>query len=74
MFQAASCTLDASAKIYAYRVDCVHIDTIKMAGGLGRTSNETEDKDENALADGDQEGQNKTKKKAKVGTDLITLM
>lgn len=30
----ASCTLDASTKIYAYRVDCVHTDALKMAGGL----------------------------------------
>jgi condensin complex subunit 2 len=30
----ASCTLDASTKIYAYRVDCVHTDVLKMAGGL----------------------------------------
>ncbi|CAL4101618.1 unnamed protein product, partial [Meganyctiphanes norvegica] len=36
-FQLASCTLDASTKIYAYRVDSIHTDTLKMAGGLGRT-------------------------------------
>lgn len=36
-FQAAGSTLDASAKIYAYRVDCVHQETYKIAGGLGRT-------------------------------------
>ncbi|XP_076359105.1 non-SMC condensin I complex subunit H [Tachypleus tridentatus] len=34
-FQVASCTLDASTKIYAYRVDCVHAEAFKMAGGLG---------------------------------------
>ena len=39
-FQMASCTLDASTKIYAYRVDCVHTDTMRMAGGLGRTQQE----------------------------------
>jgi condensin complex subunit 2 len=33
-WQVASCTLDASTKIYAYRVDCVHTDVLKMAGGL----------------------------------------
>jgi Chromosome condensation complex Condensin, subunit H len=33
-WQVASCTLDASTKIYAYRVDCVHNDVLKMAGGL----------------------------------------
>jgi len=36
-FQAASCALDASAKIYAYRVDSVHSDTLKLAGGVGKT-------------------------------------
>ncbi|XP_066278785.1 condensin complex subunit 2-like isoform X1 [Branchiostoma lanceolatum] len=36
-FQVASCTLDASAKIYAYRVDAVHADAFKMLGGLGHT-------------------------------------
>ncbi len=35
-FQAASCALDASAKIYAYRVDSVHSDTLKLAGGVGK--------------------------------------
>ena len=33
--QVASCTLDASAKIYAGRVDAIHADTYKMLGGLG---------------------------------------
>ena len=67
MVQAASCTLDASTKIYAYRVDCVHIDTIKMAGGLGRTGNEEGgERDENAQVEGDQDDPNKAKKKAKV--------
>lgn len=35
-FQIAGTTLDASAKIYAYRVDSVHRETFKIAGGLGR--------------------------------------
>ena len=35
--QVASCTLDASTKIYAYRVDCIHTDTMRMAGGMGMT-------------------------------------
>ncbi|XP_046441319.1 condensin complex subunit 2-like [Daphnia pulex] len=65
-FQAASCTLDASAKIYAYRVDCVHIDTIKMAGGLGRTGDEGQQEQEgNGQAEGEQDEANKVKKKAK---------
>jgi condensin complex subunit 2 len=41
----ASCTLDASTKIYAYRVDCVHADVFKMAGGLA-VANKRPDKGE----------------------------
>jgi len=36
-FQAASCTLEASTKIYSCRVDSVHEDTFKILGGLTRT-------------------------------------
>uniref|UniRef100_A0A0P5QB78 Condensin complex subunit 2 n=1 Tax=Daphnia magna TaxID=35525 RepID=A0A0P5QB78_9CRUS len=65
-FQAASCTLDASTKIYAYRVDCVHIDTIKMAGGLGRTGSEGQEQEGNAqMAEGQQDDATKAKKKTK---------
>lgn len=32
----ASSTLDASAKIYAGRVDAVHAETYKVLSGLGR--------------------------------------
>ena len=35
-FKVASCTLDASAKIYAGRVDSIHAQAYKMLGGLGR--------------------------------------
>ena len=46
----ASLTLDASTKIYAYRVDSIHTDTLKMAGGLGRT----QDKPKVQGADGEE--------------------
>ena len=35
-FQVASCTLDASVKIYSYRVDSVHSEAYKVLGGLNR--------------------------------------
>lgn len=35
-FQVASSTLDASAKIYAGRVDSMYNDAFKVLGGLGR--------------------------------------
>lgn len=36
-WQRVSATLDASAKIYGYRVDSVHTDMFKFLGGLNRT-------------------------------------
>jgi len=33
-FQAASCTLDASVKIYSCRVDSMHNETYRVLGGL----------------------------------------
>merc|ERR1711942_561611 len=76
-FQVASCTLDASTKIYAYRVDSIHTDTLKMAGGLGRT----QDKKDNA--EGAEEGQEgtgleghkkkRTKKRNTVETNIKNL-
>jgi len=41
-FQVASCTLDASVKIYSCRVDSVHNETFKVLGGLSRTGNKEE--------------------------------
>lgn len=35
--QVASTTLDASAKIYAGRVDAIHAETYKVLTGLGRS-------------------------------------
>ncbi len=37
-FQAASCTLDASVKIYSCRVDSMHNETYRMLGDLARGS------------------------------------
>lgn len=36
--QVAAGTLDASAKIYAVRVDAVHADVYRVLGGLGKES------------------------------------
>ncbi|XP_075580187.1 condensin complex subunit 2 [Pelecanus crispus] len=44
-FKVAAGTLDASAKIYAVRVDVVHADTYKVLGGLGKDSAPTKDVD-----------------------------
>jgi hypothetical protein len=45
-WQKASASLDASAKIYGYRVDSVHSDTFKFLGGLSRAEKEGDDKNE----------------------------
>ena len=50
--QVASSTLDASAKIYAGRVDAIHTETYKVLTGLGR-SNERRDADS---GDGEEAG------------------
>ena len=42
-WQKASASLDASAKIYGYRVDSVHSETFKFLGGLARADKENED-------------------------------
>ncbi|NXX53872.1 CND2 protein, partial [Scopus umbretta] len=44
-FKIAAGTLDASAKIYAVRVDVVHADTYKVLGGLGKDSAPTKNVD-----------------------------
>ncbi|CAN7990175.1 unnamed protein product [Ixodes hexagonus] len=47
-FQAASCTLDASAKIYAYRVDRVYSEALQIAGELGIPSRAKKNKGKGA--------------------------
>lgn len=54
-WQVASCTLDASTKIYAYRVDCVHADVFKMAGGLAVGNRRLSDKGEGEEEEGERE-------------------
>jgi condensin complex subunit 2 len=45
-WQKASASLDASAKIYGYRVDSVHSETFKFLGGLSRAETKDEFVDE----------------------------
>ncbi|CAE7228308.1 ncaph [Symbiodinium natans] len=42
-FHEASCTIEASARIYACRVDCVHTDTYRVLGGLNSADANDED-------------------------------
>ena len=68
-WQKASASLDATAKIYGFRVDSVHSETFKFLGGLNR--NKKDEKNEN-------NGENpeeilQTKKKEKIRKGLNTL-
>ena len=49
-FTRASCTLDASVKIYSYRVDDVHLTSYKVLANLNRTDNGKE-KRSNSISD-----------------------
>ena len=47
-FTKASCTLDASVKIYSYRVDDVHLTSYKVLANLNRTDNNTSSQKKNS--------------------------
>ncbi|XP_078051685.1 condensin complex subunit 2-like [Augochlora pura] len=70
--QVASVSLDVSTKIYAFRVDGVHMDVLKLIGGLEKEKESNEDTEANATEsmDIDEENKNswsKTKKKTRKG-------
>ena len=67
-FQASSCALDASTKIYAHRVDCVHNETMKLASGVGSNKEENAQGDGTAAEGGEEQGDDQdgaTKKRLK---------
>ncbi|KAM8973355.1 condensin complex subunit 2 isoform 2-T2 [Pelodytes ibericus] len=69
-FKVAAGTLDASAKIYAVRVDAVHADVYKVLGGLGKESqgpegSENQDTDASKEDEGDKKNQRKRKRSCK---------
>lgn len=76
-FQVASSTLDASAKIYAGRVDAIHAETYKVLTGLGRgtdkNSKEQDDGDE-VVEEEDSDGPPgaKKRKRARQGRTIET--
>eukprot|EP00092_Neocalanus_flemingeri_P006979 GFUD01007533.1.p1 GENE.GFUD01007533.1~~GFUD01007533.1.p1 ORF type:complete len:751 (+),score=265.35 GFUD01007533.1:57-2309(+) len=51
-FQVAAGTLDASTKIYAYRVDSVYGDTLKIASGLGQAGKQDDGDVEGGVGEG----------------------
>lgn len=61
-FQTASCTLDASVKIYSVRVDSVHNQAYKVLGDFNRTAVKSEEVHEAASdADSDEEAKSKNR-------------
>ena len=70
-FTKASCTLDASVKIYSYRVDDVHLSSYRVLANLNRTDKKQDDNCEEFLEGDDGEG--KTKKKERKGTAVDTI-
>ena len=67
-WQKASASLDATAKIYGFRVDSVHSETYKFLGGLNRNK-----KDSNLKNDDIQEEGDDSKKKGKIKRGVNTL-
>ncbi|CAG4962768.1 unnamed protein product [Colias eurytheme] len=66
--QTASTVVDASARIYSFRVDAVHYDVLKMAGGLVKAAQSKrgkKDDDEAANEEGAEEGNAAAPKKKK---------
>ncbi|XP_064465670.1 condensin complex subunit 2-like [Ornithodoros turicata] len=75
-FQAASCTLDAGTKIYAYRVDRIHSETLQIAGELGITSKKKKRSEEEPPVEGgngEETGPEKMRKtkKTKGGNTIV---
>ena len=70
-WQRASASLDATAKIYGYRVDSVHTETFKFLGGLNRNKKEMNSKEE--IDDESQLDGDNTKKKEKIRRGVNTL-
>nr|XP_054765769.1 condensin complex subunit 2-like [Lytechinus pictus] len=70
-FQVASCTLDASAKIYAGRVDAIHAETYKMLGGLGH-DRQNKHSEGDADAEGPDANDGKKKKRARHSNTVET--
>jgi len=64
-FHEASCTIEASARIYACRVDCVHTDTYRVLGGLSSADADEEGKD------GEEDGGNSKKKRRIMGVNTL---
>lgn len=71
-FQLASCTLDASMKIYSSRVDSVFSETFKVLGGLNRAEErKPQDEEEEEEQETNEKEKKEKKKKVKVGVRTL---
>ncbi|XP_040270418.1 condensin complex subunit 2 [Bufo bufo] len=70
-FKVAAGTLDASAKIYAVRVDAVHADVYKVLGGLGKDSQGPEESENQGTDDASKEHENKKQRKRQHSVETI---
>ncbi|XP_069622719.1 condensin complex subunit 2 [Ranitomeya imitator] len=70
-FKVAAGTLDASAKIYAVRVDAVHADVYKVLGGLGEESGGRAEAEDQGTGDAGKEPQNKKQRKRQHSVETI---
>ncbi|XP_031842026.1 condensin complex subunit 2 [Nomia melanderi] len=57
--QIASTSLDVSTKIYGFRVDGVHMDILKMVGGLDKQGKRNENIEDNGMEQMDTQAENK---------------
>ena len=71
-WQKASASLDATAKIYGFRVDSVHSETFKFLGGLNRNKKDISGKESN-IESNNNELNSDTKKKDKIRRGINTL-
>ena len=73
-FTKASCTLDASVKIYSYRVDDVHLTSYKVLANLNRTDGGSKKKSSSTSEDGeDEEAAASSRAKSKATQNVDTL-
>lgn len=72
-FKVAAGTLDASAKIYAVRVDAVHADTYRVLGGLGKDSKPGPEGEQEAQEEEGEESEGAKKPKRKKSSNKKTV-
>ncbi|XP_075714711.1 condensin complex subunit 2 [Rhinoderma darwinii] len=70
-FKVAAGTLDASAKIYAVRVDAVHADVYKVLGGLGKESQGPEESENQETEDASKGLKDKKQRKRQHSVETI---